>query len=184
MARIKPVNYTTSVGDLIEAFFADMEELASEVREAYDNAPDSLKQSERNQTLEQTASSLEDLRAPDEPTDFPESLRDHQCTYHTYEQRRPTRAGRRDRAVDGLTAAIEAIRAWADKEDEELNAPAEPITPEQQDELDNTSDEAKALVERMREERADLLQSMRDYADALEEAKDEADGAEFPGIRG
>lgn len=183
MARIKPVHYITSVADLIEAFFADMEELASEVREAYDNAPDSLKQSERNQVLEQSASDLENIAAPDEPDGFPEELRDHLCTYHTYEQRRPTRAGRRDRAVDGLVAAIEAIRAWADKEEGELTT-SEPLTPEQQDEVDNASEGAKALVERMREERTDLIQAVRDYADLLEEGKDAADSAEFPGIRG
>lgn len=47
--------------DAIDIFYADIEELANEARDIVDNAPGSLQDSPRNQTLAETADTLEGL---------------------------------------------------------------------------------------------------------------------------
>jgi hypothetical protein len=82
-----------------------LEELASECREIVDNASEGLAQTQRIQTLEQTASSLENLSEPSVPEKFVEI----QVKYDwATKSRGVSRAVRCSNAVSALQAVVGA----------------------------------------------------------------------------
>jgi len=100
----KPKFEETNLGEAVLDAFDVLQELAGECREVVDNAPEGLKQTQRIQTLDETANALEDLSAPDVSAELAEikvslpKLR-----------RARSRRDRRDLALDIIAACIEAL---------------------------------------------------------------------------
>jgi hypothetical protein len=59
--------YTSTVADLVASAFAELEDLASEVGDWYDNLPEGLKSGDKGSALEDARGTLESLSQPDVP---------------------------------------------------------------------------------------------------------------------
>ncbi len=66
-AALKAKRYMTTIEALVADGFQAIEEVAGEVREWFDNLPDGLQQGDRGSRLDEAASALENLQAPDVP---------------------------------------------------------------------------------------------------------------------
>lgn len=152
------------VADAVSGGFSELEELASECREMFDNASEGLQQTQRLQTFDETASTLEGLCEPDVPEYVGELRFQVRQEIPNRPRRGLSRATRRDNAVALLQGAMEAIQERIEKW--EANRDEEGATEAQQSENQDYIDEAQSLV------------------DELESAIGDAEGTEFPGMYG
>jgi hypothetical protein len=118
-----------SIADAVSGAFSALEELASECREIVDNASEGLSQSQRIQTLDETAGQLESLSEAAVPEKFGEIRVKY---FEATKKRGVSRAVRCSNAVTALQAVVEAC-------DERLEELAE-------------EDDARADVETLRDE--------------------------------
>ena len=155
----KLIETKTTIGDAASSAFSMIEELAEEMREAFDNTPESLQSSAVGEARGEAADTLEGISE----VDVPEFLADIAVVYSTpkYGKRGPSRRQRRDEAVTMLDACTSV--------------------------LEQEIPEAK-LLEIIQEHKDQSLASLREaieeLASELTNAKDEADGVEFPGMFG
>jgi len=120
------------LADAVAGAFGELQELADECREVVDNAPEGLNATPRIETLDETASTLEGLDAPDIPAELAE------IKITLPKQRKPrSRRDRRDNALGTLTVCIEALDAV------EENDPRRKEAADLRDELESASSEAE-----------------------------------------
>jgi hypothetical protein len=105
--------YESTISGAVSDAFSTLSELGEECREVVDNAPESLQNSPRNETLGETADALESLSEPDTP----KCIGDLPITFTYKPQRRMSRSDRRYEAVRILEAAKDAAQAWLDDEE-------------------------------------------------------------------
>jgi dsDNA-binding SOS-regulon protein len=149
----KSVEYKGTVSSVTDAYDS-LEELASEVREIVDNSPEGLNQTQRIQTLDEAAGTLESLSRPDVPEAVAELAIAYSEAHPTDKRREPSRAIRASNYASVLRAASDRVR-------EQLEAHREE-TDEDQDEWDD----------------------MEQFANQLDEDADAVEGCEFPGMMG
>lgn len=149
MSSYKTVTNTSTMTALVADGFSLLQELAEECREIVDNASEGLSQTQRIQTLGETAVTFERLSE----VDVPECCGEVDVSYQEAQPKRrrasPSRAVRRDNACSMLRAAADAMQEWLDAN-------------EGHDKVDD--------VEQAKQE--------------IEDACDEAEGCEFPGMFG
>ena len=171
------------IDSAISDFYSELEELAGECREVVDGAEGGRAETQRIQTLGDTADTLEQVSTPDEP-DYPKEVAEIKVEfYHQVprsKRQQCSRAVRRDNASAGASAAINELREWCDTQEEALDEGRK----NDEGNPEDASEGAIALVTRMREEREALIQEIRDYCDEVEAHISEAEGAEFPGMMG
>jgi hypothetical protein len=119
MPAYKCVRCTGTVSSIEDATNA-LEELGGECREVVDNASEGLSQTQRIQTLSETADALDCLQS----WDIPEAVRELPIEYDesvpTRKRMQPSRSVRCANATSVLQAALEALEAWqADNEKHE-----------------------------------------------------------------
>ena len=102
----RPIN--TTVADAISTAFGVITELAEEMREAFDNTPESLQSSGAGEARGEAADALEQISEPD----VPEGLGDLPVTFSLLPL--PRKASRADRLSDGLEYAKQAISVLED----------------------------------------------------------------------
>lgn len=162
---VKHTPVESSAEDAMSYAYSTIQELRDEIGEVVDNMSNSpgLSATERYSTLEQTKSDLDD--PADDQKEWPSELEGVEivCRYTENREKKLTRAGRRDNASGALSAALEALREWADEQE---IARAELGDAEEGDDLDEKIDAAREL------------------ADELETHRDAIDGCEFPGMMG
>jgi len=105
-AKREPVAISTTVGDAISTAFGIIEDLATEMRDAYDNTPESLQSSGVGEARGEAADALEGISEVD---DVPEQFAELKVTFYALPLK--SKASRRDRMADGLRYAEEAITA-------------------------------------------------------------------------
>jgi hypothetical protein len=162
----------TTAENAISSFYSEIEELAGEVREVVDNAPEGLAESSRIQTMGEAADTLEECQEPDAPkglwdafsTEISVSLQVRGGKKRGSE----SRAVRCSNAASQAQSAIEAVRGWCDEKEEALQ--------EEQ--------EKAALAVEYVESLESLINEARTYCDEIEEHVGNAEGAEFPGMMG
>jgi hypothetical protein len=93
----------TELARAVNDAFAKLTELAEECREVVDNAPDGLSQTQRIQTLDETANALENLEEPS----VADELAGIKVSFPTYKTR--SRADRRDASVGIIEACVNAL---------------------------------------------------------------------------
>lgn len=110
---LKVKKYTSSVENLIDEAYQVIEELASEMREAYDNMPESLQQGDVGERRNEAADQLENIspNKPDWPSDAPSV--DVVFFPHLDTSSRSKRASE---AADMLTTAAAELRAYEPEE--------------------------------------------------------------------
>lgn len=111
--RIQMQTYESTVEGATSDGFSTLEGLGEECREAFDNAPESLQQTDRNQRLDEAASTLEGLSEPD----VPDAVKDLPVRFQYKPDRRPSRSDRRHEALRILENAKDAAQAWLDDEE-------------------------------------------------------------------
>lgn len=155
--NLRAVPCSGSVLVLIEDGYSELSELQQECQAIIDNAPDGLSETERMQTLGDTADALSEA---DLPPDVPDFLMDLKCRY-TEDQRiskSTSRATRCAEAVTLLSAACDAIQKWIDVND-----------------LDEYNDSGEYAEQR--DEAEGLLNQVQNFIG-------NAEGCEFPGMFG
>lgn len=162
MSGYRQVKQSACVADAVSMAFGALEELAGECREIVDGASEGLSQTQRIQTLDETASQLEGLSEPE----VPDLLGQQRIEYvEATKSRGVSRAARRDNAVSALQAVVECLEErLADLEEKLKDGRA--VTKVS---TDNVEGEI-ATVEGLRDE--------------CQSAIDEAEGCEFPGMYG
>lgn len=133
--RKQPVTTKYTVADAVSSAFGTIEELANEMREAFDNTPESLQQSGVGEARGEAADALENLSEPD----VPESLADLEFEHTTFPIKGwPSRSKRRDEVTSILHAVIDMLD---NIDDDIITTDASSL----RDELDNLISEAEEV---------------------------------------
>lgn len=169
----KYVQREDTLQNVVANAFSELQEsLAQEMRDWYESIPESLKNGDKANTINETADILESLEVV-ELEDLSEGLLNTKVSYPEAvkvkgRSKTPSRDARRNNATAMLSAAVEALREWADEEETALEQAAAGAAVEE-----DAGKELEAMIEKARE-----------LAEAIEEQKDTADGVEFPGMFG
>lgn len=154
----KSVQQEASVSDAVSIAFSYLEDLAGECREVVDNASENLANTQRIQTLGETADALESFSEPE----VPEVFESHRVKFTEQQKRNPSRASRCGNAVAALQAVVDACEERIQELEKILADPEYVVTPG-------------------REAEHEALETLRD---ACQEAIDAAEACEFPGMYG
>ena len=177
MARLKYKSFNGSFETALSTL-SELESLAEECREIVDNASEGLKNTQRIQTFEQTADTLEGI---DVNVDIPDSLTDEVVDWSEGEQTRKgrslSRADRRDNAIAGAQAVAERCREIENEDEPELEERRE-------DETDEGWSERESMWNAEHDEWETRKDDACTLADTLEELIGEVEGCEFPGMYG
>lgn len=136
----KLIDHESSLQGMIMDAMAAITTLAEEMREAYDNTPESLQSSGAGEARGEAADNLENISEPDVP-DWLENVN------HKWQSfpgpKRPSRAARRDEAVEMLRQVMERLDELKEEKSrsEEEREQAEAL----RDEIENIIDEAEAV---------------------------------------
>ena len=185
--KAKPERFTTlkgTVSEFISNGYSEAEEVGSELREAYDNAPDNLKSTDVNERRDSAASEIEGLSEPSISSSILEELDcvtsiDNGKMYRG--RMSQSRACRANNAAAQLRAAAEAIQGWYDEhpdiEDADANDPA--ALKERAEALEKLEADGIDLddYQQAREEASDLVSELENAAETLE-------GLDIPGMFG
>lgn len=106
--------YDGTVEGAISDAWNTLEELASEMREAFDNTPESLQNSGAGEARGIAADALENLSEPDVPEGFGDI-----AIKFEYRPFKTSRAGRRDEAVNLLDHVVNALNELEFEDDSE-----------------------------------------------------------------
>lgn len=110
-----------SIADAVSEGFSSLEGLGEEMRESFDNTPESLQQSGVGEARGEAADALEGLSEPD----IPESLQAIEFEYSYFPpKKKASRSDRRDEATSLILAALEHLDSL---EDEKLKEDIESI---------------------------------------------------------
>lgn len=150
--------------------------MRDEIQEIVDNAGDQLANTQRIQTLEESANALSD--ADSEP-DVPSAVNDEEISYM---EMVPTRKGRSASRSTRCSNACSMIRAAADWCREKADAYEEAVDKHKEEPQQPTP--AEVLGALTLDEASTLMEELRELADTAEEMCDNAEGAEFPGMYG
>lgn len=187
-AKAKPERFTTikgTVGEFLNGGFEEANGVGEELREAYDNAPDNLKNSDVNERRDSAASEIESLSEPSISSSILEELScstsiDNGKVYRG--RMSQSRACRCNNAAAQLRAAAEAISDWQG---------SHPPLEDDPDATDKDALRAHAdAIEKIEADGYDLddYKSAHEEADDLvndlESAADTLEGLDIPGMFG
>ena len=175
----KNVTCVGSVSGCVCDAFSELESLGSEAREIVDNASENLAQTQRIQTFDETASTLENFSEPD----VPGSVGDLPVSYtETQNKRGVSRANRCGNAVAMLEGAKSACENWIGEQREIIDKLQErdDMETEELEGLDDVEGANDRTVDDIESEISEVEQLISDIEDAVSEAE----GCEFPGMYG
>jgi hypothetical protein len=172
MSNYRPHQESVTIASALGIFYGDVEGLSEEIREVCENMPESLQNGDRYQTLDATATELEDVTSRQEDLpDWAEKLIGEEKVAVNVMYLGGKRKGRESRAMRASNAAayadavISTLRDWADANAEKM---------------DEDAKEGIAGPEEMLTQ----IDEAREFADQLEEYKDQVEGCEFPSMFG
>ena len=113
---------TESTVSAISDAISDLTSLGEECREIVDNAEGGLRETQRIQTFDETASALENLSEPDVPEVVAELSITYSEQVSTRKGRGESRAVRCSNSVAVLQAAQEAVSVWLEDDANEEHA--------------------------------------------------------------
>ena len=157
---IKTKTVETTLGGLVEDGYGIIEGLAESCRESFDNLPENLQNTSRNQTLGQAADDLENVSNADVPDGLADIKMSVEQSYETT-KKGASRSVQRDFAVTMLGHA-------KDRVDEEIAIL----------EAEEDDDESEEDDESPNREKIDQYEA---FSEELQTMIDEAESVEFPG---
>jgi hypothetical protein len=110
---LKELRFTFDVTDLIDQSLEALNDLASELRDRFDNMPDALQNSDKGSSIDSAASSLENLSAPDAPK-LPVGLELKTVFYPSLDL--DTQGKRWTNAVEMLSHAVDFLHDWSSQD--------------------------------------------------------------------
>lgn len=116
--KVEPIKIETTVGEAVGTAYMLIEELAGEMREAYDNTPESLQNGGVGEARGEAADTLENIS---EPTCDNETVNELKATFELMPSRKrhgPSRADRRDEATRYAQEAIDTLQAFLEEHEE------------------------------------------------------------------
>lgn len=153
-SRIKTHEREMTIEDAVSEACGEITSLAEEMRESFDNTPESLQQSPVGEARGEAADNLENISEPDVPTELQGDKFRVKWSVRTLTSRQQiklSRSRRRDEATSTLTVVVERLHEIVD-------------------------DEA-AFDEAVRE-------AASSFADDVQQVIDEVESVEFPGMYG
>lgn len=124
----KPVKVETTVQGALDFAREELEALADECDEAYNNFPN--QDHPKAQAFSEAASELQNISGLDD--DLPESLHDLSVVYHESVPRRrshnPSKSSRRDNAVSALNAVVSVLTDLENPTDEDAETAASMVS--------------------------------------------------------
>ena len=139
--NLRAVPCTGSVLGLIEGAYSELEALHDECQEIVDNASDGLSQTQRIQTFEETANTLD---FADSVPDVPEVVQDLEVHY-TEDRRKSkstSRATRCSESCNLLYGVVAALDAWLDDDSNSEHEDRDDVE-SLKDDLENNINEAE-----------------------------------------
>lgn len=112
--KLKTTTQKLTIADAVSSAFSDLQELGEEMREAFDNTPESLQQGDVGQRREAAADALESISE----VDVPEKFADVEIEVSLISDRKMSRPKRRDNAV----AMLQAVTGYLEGLDEDDEA--------------------------------------------------------------
>lgn len=155
------------VADALSSGISDLEGLRDEMRDWYDNMPESLQNGDRGGRIQEAAEALDNvdcIALGDElenEKDDNDKLRlgGIRFSYPVNKRRNLSKSARRDEATGLLRAAVEAVRGHLAEKEAAATAADAPETGEEEVDVSSELDELESLI-------------------------DDAEGVEFPGAYG
>jgi len=138
--------YTSTTGATIGNAYSDLMSLAEEMRDWASNMEGTgLENTEKYQTVSETADALDSLNEAEVPASLAELTVTYQETLPYDKRRGPSRATRRDNCVAMLQQSIEALQALRDAEGPPLSEEDLQNLEALADDLQETIDEVEGL---------------------------------------
>ena len=161
--ELRDEQFTSTVADVVDEAFAEAEALGEEIREWYDNLPESFQDSDKGYSLDEAANGFENLDRPDTPGANDGDSIDVRSVSVLYlpdleGYSRPRRAAE----CSGKLRAVVDLFRDADHEDED----------------------DRQLLGDVWEENGDLKTEINEWLDELENQADEIEAIEIPGMYG
>lgn len=175
-----------TVADFVSEALDALEELGSEMREAYDNAPENLQQSDVNTRRDEAASTLELLGRPEPQSSI---LGELDCETRIDAGKmyrgRPyqSRATRCANACAMLRAAADAVRNFESNNGETIDELDDDATAEEREEFEAKLADA-GISEDALADHNEAVEEAGTLADEIEAVADEAENVDFPGMYG
>ena len=163
-ARLKHQKFTTDVDAACDEAASEIESLAGEMRDWYDNMGENLQQSDKGSRLEEAADALESIEVPDRP-----EVAGHISFVHLPSLDASSRGKRASEAADQLRSSAEAVRDF--------------IGENQPEEGENTDETTMTFTEN--DEKVEVKvdwSELESFADDCETAADDLEAVEFPGM--
>lgn len=135
-----------TIVDAISEACGEITSLAEEMRDAFDNTPESLQSSGAGEARGEAADALENISEPDVPEELQGDkfkIKWHVRALPAKQQAKLSRAARRDEAVQTLTAVVERLNAITD--DAEFTEEEREAASGFADEVQQIIDEAEAV---------------------------------------
>ena len=141
-----PIQSKLSIADAVSEAFSEITSLGDEVREAYDNTPESLQNSSIGEARDECASALEQINEPDVPEELGKiEVEVYRPSRTPKQQAKLSRRERRDDAVQIMDAVMQRLDEYLDGTE---NSPKQDIREEAQalrDEIELAKDEAEQV---------------------------------------
>lgn len=156
-----------SVIGAVEQALSTLSELRDEFREMVDNAPESLQSTERHQTREQTADTLDNFVDEGAP-DLPDGVGDLGCEWIENQHPKASRRARCANAIAALESARDVVQEWIDEHKDGESVPETADSDEDDSEIDMSLEEKVSEAEQ--------------FVETLEGWIGEAESCEWPGM--
>jgi len=106
LTKVAKIAKKGQLGDIYRDEFAELTTLGEEMREAYDNTPESLQSSGVGEARGAAADTLEGLTEDE----VPEAISTLEVDYPFDTKKKPSRSDRRDNAVAALSAIVDRLQ--------------------------------------------------------------------------
>ncbi len=173
-AKLKPVK--TDIDGAKSMAFSEIDSIKDELQSWYDNLPESFQNGDKGSALQEAVDALEQDSEPD----CPDVLDGIECEYSEYVGH-IGRPKRRDTAVNAIRAAVDAARNRA-SELEELSFNDDGVLLIDGEAID--VDEYEGDLPCTESERDDAVTEIESFAEECENAADNWENVEFPGMYG
>lgn len=166
----QPIPYNSLIADAVSDACSNASELRDELESWYDNLPENFQSGDKGDQLQEAMSNLE-INEPD----VPDALSDISCAVELPNLRRPSRAARCNECVIILDGCVTAAETEKDRL-EALNF----------DEDGNEINDDNEIVEGGTNEgdRDNAVSEIETFISECEEARDQLESVEFPGMFG
>jgi hypothetical protein len=165
--KLKVGKFTVPVEELIADANSAVEEVAGELRDWYDNLPESFQNGDKGERLSEAADTLEGVSQPDTSEEVLAKI----TAYHQPALKAGSRAARLGEAAGMYRAAAEAIREFVGGHEDDKPDDAGRVHVE----FDEGGDKVTVAVD---------LDALGSAADECDNAADEVEGVEVPGMYG